>query len=78
MGIDPRPVFEYDQVLTMHDLVSIRNVVIYQYQNTPTWRLFKRYSFYVRIGILNSLIFWIHNNKMIKRGGGKNGFDKTI
>lgn len=68
MSIDPRPVFEYDQVLTIPDLVAIRNGYAYQFDHTPRWKVWPRLQFYIAIGVLNSLLEWIGNQKSVKKG----------
>jgi len=68
MSIDPRPVFEYDQVLTVHDLLAIRNGYWYQFESTSKWRVWRRTQFYIAIGVLNSLLIWIKNRKLVRKG----------
>jgi len=67
--IDPRPVFEYDQVLTVYDLLGVRNGYIYQYQHTPWYRFQTRFKFLAGVGACNEMIHWLAHGKPV---GGVN------
>lgn len=74
--IDPRPVFEYDQVLTAQDLFGIRNGYLYQYQATPWYRFQTRLKFLIGIGVLNEMMHWMAHGKPpggVNCKGGHNG-----
>lgn len=60
---DPRPVYEADQVLTIYDLVGIRNGYVYQYRRTPPWNLERRFLLQAGIGVCNEMIHWLHHGK---------------
>ena len=61
--IDPRPVYEADQVLTLRDLVGIRNGYIYQYVNTPWYNLHRRFMLRVGTGVCTALVHWLAHGK---------------
>lgn len=60
---DPRPVFEYDQVLTAHDLFAIRNGYIYQFRNLPWYKFSSRLKFLTGIGVCNEMLHWLAHGK---------------
>lgn len=74
--IDPRPVFESDQVLTFYDIHGIRNGYVYQYNKTPWYKLRRRHQFRVGIGVCNEMLHWLAHGKPpegVNCGGGQHG-----
>lgn len=61
--IDPRPVFEYDQVLTTMDIFGVRNGYLYQYSRAPWYRFDRRFKFLVGVGVCNEMLHWIAHGK---------------
>lgn len=72
---DPRPVFEYDQVVTTRDLFAVRNGYIYQYTTTPWYKIRAKFKFLVGIGVCNEMIHWLAHGKplggVVCNGGHK-------
>lgn len=69
---DPRPVFEADQVLTVYDILAIKNGYWYQYRHTPWYHFTKRYQFRAAVGVCNEMLHWLAHGKPldgIKCGG---------
>lgn len=60
---DPRPVFEADQVITIYDLIAVRNGYIYQFTRTPWFDVRKRLKFQAGVGVCNELLHWLHHGK---------------
>jgi hypothetical protein len=63
MAIDPRPVYEYDQVITIRDLIAIRNGYVYQYGLLPWYKAYKKWMFRVGIGVCSELMHWLSTGK---------------
>jgi hypothetical protein len=69
---DARPVFEADQVVTIYDLIGVRNGYIHQYQATPWFRFSRRFQFLVGVGVCNEMLHWLSHGKPyggVKCGG---------
>lgn len=60
---DPRPVYEADQVVTIYDLMGLRNGYIWQYQHTPWYHFQRRWLFRVGIGVCNEIMHWLAHGK---------------
>jgi len=75
---DPRPVFEADQVLTLYDLIGIRNGYIHQYKNTSWFNFDHRKRLQVGIVVCTEMLHWLAHGKPANgiecRGGHNYGF----
>lgn len=60
---DPRPVFEYDQVLTYRDLMGIREGYLYQYGMTPWYNIRRRSMFRIGVSVINEQLHWLAHGK---------------
>lgn len=60
---DPRPVYEADQVLTVYDLIGIRNGYIYQLKRTPPWNEERRYLMKAGVIVCEEMLHWLHHGK---------------
>lgn len=60
---DPRPIFEADQVLTLYDIMGIRNGYRYQYHNTPWFRFRRRQMFRIGIAVCDEMLHWLAHGK---------------
>lgn len=63
MAINPRPVYESDQVVTIWDLVAIQNGYILQYRATRWWECMRRFKFRVALGALMEIEAWLKSGK---------------
>ena len=63
MQIDPKPVFEQDQVLTFYDLMALRNGYIFQYRRTPWYQFKNRLKFRAGVGVVNEMLHWLAHGK---------------
>lgn len=73
---DPRPVYEYDQIVTIYDIQAIRNGYIYQYNDMPWHAFSRRLMFRVGVGVCNEILRWVAHGKPeggVKCKGGHNG-----
>lgn len=62
---DPRPLYEADQVVTVYDIAGIRNGYAHQYNNTPWFRLKKRFMYRVGIYVCDEMLHWLHHGKPV-------------
>lgn len=60
---DPRPVFEADQVLTLYDIMGIRNGYIHQFQNTPWYKIERRWMLRLGVAVCNEMLHWLAHGK---------------
>jgi len=63
MQIDPKPVYEYDQVLTQQDMLALLNGFVYQFNKLPRWRVWQRLQLAVAINVTVKMIAWLKNSK---------------
>jgi|WetSurMetagenome_2_1015567.scaffolds.fasta_scaffold542284_1 hypothetical protein len=75
MAIDPRPLYEADQVLTMYDIMAIRNGYIMQYQNAPWYWFRKKWMFRLGVGVCNEFLHWLYHGKPVDGVKCKGGHD---
>ncbi len=64
--IDPfehPPLYEIEQVVTLHDLVAIRSGYVWQYIHTNYFNFWKRFKFLVGIGTIDALIDYLQRGK---------------
>jgi hypothetical protein len=60
---DPRPVYEYDQVITIPDILALRNGYIYQYQNTRWYEVERRWRLRAGLMFCNEILHWLYHGK---------------
>lgn len=60
---DPRPVFEADQVLTLYDIMGIRNGYIDQYKKTSWLNFERRRLLRTGVGVCNEMLHWLAHGK---------------
>jgi hypothetical protein len=63
MEFDPRPVYEGDQVITMYDLIAIRNGYVYQYQESKWYQVVRKFKFRAGVGVINEILHWLSHGK---------------
>ena len=63
MSIDPRPVYEADQVLTINDLFSLRNGFVMQFNALAWFRYIEKFKFMMFIMCIDLLLAWINKGK---------------
>ena len=61
--IDPKPVFEADQVITFYDIGAIRNGYAFQYRDAPWWNFKRKFMMRVGVGVCNELLHWLSHGK---------------
>ena len=69
--MDPRPVFEYDQVLTEWDLKALYNGFLFQYQHTHWWQFETRKQLAVALRVCISMMNWMKTGKQVFPFRGK-------
>lgn len=50
------PLYEYDQVITLEDLISIARAVSQDLDTTPRWRFIRRATFRIQFDVVVGLI----------------------
>lgn len=64
------PVYEYSQVITVHDLKIIYRGLAVQYQDTKWWEIQKRWNIEVAGHAIYELLSWLHDGKPTLKGSG--------
>lgn len=73
---DPRPVYEADQVLTVYDLIGIRNGYVWKLRHTPWYDAPQRFIYKIAVNVLNEMLHWLAHGKPpggVKCGGHYEG-----